>query len=330
MSNLNINSKEFFSNYIFHPRDPSLSDKDSRKAVIASVVIGILSLGIVHLVCLIKYRNVKHILQPTGTTASVNNLRPSGGTAIAVPSFDEAFNAGSVDQQMKAIKLIAQHSPDNFEKCKACRILGTAYMQGMRGWTEVDNDKAIYWLKKGIEAGDLPERTTNHGIYALSCSTWLSDLYIANPNIAPEADELYKLADRHGQSIFSRAELMAMAAGKGNTDAMFEMGMNYYNGNDGAFISKDLNLAIDWLKKAGDNDLGKACAKLANIYLVEVINPQEGGNWLIKAFENGESEVEIIKPHQNGHSTSLELLRTIHNRVEAIDFLREIFNIDMV
>lgn len=36
---LSINSKEFFSNYMFHPLKPELSKHDTIKAVVASVVL---------------------------------------------------------------------------------------------------------------------------------------------------------------------------------------------------------------------------------------------------------------------------------------------------
>lgn len=54
---LKIISKQFFSNYIFHPNAKELSSEDQRKALISSIFLGIFTLGICHLVCLIKYRN---------------------------------------------------------------------------------------------------------------------------------------------------------------------------------------------------------------------------------------------------------------------------------
>ncbi len=218
MSNLNINSKEFFSNYIFHPRDPSLSEKDSRKAVIASVVLGILSLGIVYLVCLIKYRNVKHILQPTGTTAAVNNMRPGGvptqeiptGTLDTqalrprsysstrelpasdfdsdkiievVPTLEEARAINDPQQRLNAFELIAKNSSDIHEKNDACRILGAIYRNGVSGISvpiEPDREKAIFWLEEGIRAGDLSSP---------SASSILSEIYNDNSEIAPNINQ---------------------------------------------------------------------------------------------------------------------------------------------
>lgn len=54
---LRVFSREFFSNYIFHHDAKELSAKDQRKALISSIFFGIITIGICHLVCLIKYRN---------------------------------------------------------------------------------------------------------------------------------------------------------------------------------------------------------------------------------------------------------------------------------
>lgn len=54
---LSVVSRKFFSNYIFRPDAPELSREDKRKALISSIFLGIFTLGICHLICLIKYRN---------------------------------------------------------------------------------------------------------------------------------------------------------------------------------------------------------------------------------------------------------------------------------
>jgi hypothetical protein len=54
---LNIFSKQFFSNYIFHPNAEELSPEDQRKALITSLFLGVITFGFCHLFCLIKYRN---------------------------------------------------------------------------------------------------------------------------------------------------------------------------------------------------------------------------------------------------------------------------------
>lgn len=54
---LKICSKQYFSNYIFHPKAVELTSRDQRKALINSICLGIVTLGLCQLVCLIKYRN---------------------------------------------------------------------------------------------------------------------------------------------------------------------------------------------------------------------------------------------------------------------------------
>jgi hypothetical protein len=55
--NLGICSKEFFSYYMFHPLSEDLSIVDKIKACVASIFIGIFTLGTVHLYCFYKFRN---------------------------------------------------------------------------------------------------------------------------------------------------------------------------------------------------------------------------------------------------------------------------------
>ena len=55
MAELEINSKEFFSNYIFHPFKKELSREDQLKAFVTSVALAIITLGLFHVCCHLKY-----------------------------------------------------------------------------------------------------------------------------------------------------------------------------------------------------------------------------------------------------------------------------------
>ncbi len=350
MSNLNINSKEFFSNYIFHPRDPSLSKGDSRKALIASVVLGILSLGIVYLVCLIKYRNVKHILQPTGTTATVNNLRPGRPSLVIVPPYLVVM--GNL-KRFDDFKLIANQPDKNFDKNAACRELARMYQEGVNDGPDGDNieknlDEAIKWLKKGIEADDMPITLSARGQPAsgnwrgTSASDILADIYLANPDIAPEADELYKLAKGINHYTLRRSNLMEMAGEKGSANAMFEVGRNYLFGNLGAYdkhfgikADPDLEKAMKWLTQAADNNNGFACVQLAKIYLFGhggqvTVDKEEAGKLLIKAFDLGETNIILSytifsNNFPDGYLRDVKL----RNKAEAIRYMRTTWGVDL-
>lgn len=60
---LKIFSKQFFSNYIFHPLSNDLSKNDKRKALISSICLGVLTLGLSFAACAIKFRHRKYTLE---------------------------------------------------------------------------------------------------------------------------------------------------------------------------------------------------------------------------------------------------------------------------
>ena len=61
---MELSVSSFFAEYMIHPFSPELSQKDRVTATIASIVVGILTLGIGHVVCsALRSRQIRHLRQ---------------------------------------------------------------------------------------------------------------------------------------------------------------------------------------------------------------------------------------------------------------------------
>lgn len=61
---MELSVSSFFAEYMIHPFSPELSQKDRVTATIASIVVGILTLGIAHVVCsALRSRQIRHLRQ---------------------------------------------------------------------------------------------------------------------------------------------------------------------------------------------------------------------------------------------------------------------------
>ncbi len=333
MSNLSINSKEFFSNYIFHPKDPSLSEKDSRKALIASVVLGILSLGIVYLVCLIKYRNVKHITVPSGTESKVDNIvqnRQSDSVTRnitppqAKPSQYDAINralaADKPKDRLDLLENIAATASDNVEKGEACNEIAQMYLLGDDGDTPEDSvekniSRAVPWLKEGIKAGDSSLVRLDYTLERPS--KLLLDIYKNNQEIDPEADELYEITKFLNVNTYEYIRIMNMAADKGSAKAMFAMAELFTDHGENAN-----SRAVELYKQAAEKEHPEACIQLARYYLgmhnAAHEDRKEAVKYLLLAFVNGARNVKI----------DMNSEKLLEDKSDALDFLEEFYNED--
>ena len=81
----------------------------------------------------------------------------------------------------------------------------------------------------------------------------------------------------------------------GNIDAQFELGESYLTGSNG--VDKNLNKALYWLEKAGDQRDADAQIKLAHIYLEGLYGVEKdvskGFYWLKRASQLGEREANF-------------------------------------
>ncbi|PKP30345.1 MAG: hypothetical protein CVT99_13535 [Bacteroidetes bacterium HGW-Bacteroidetes-16] len=103
--------------------------------------------------------------------------------------------------------------------------------------------------------------------------------------------ELINSADAFNAKDYSKAnDWLHKAADKGNSQAMYIIGLLYYNGEG---VDQDYNVAFIWSKKAADKGVAGAMntigACYANGYGVPV-NTTEAINWYKKAAKKGEEK----------------------------------------
>jgi hypothetical protein len=67
---VNLNVSNFFHYFILHPKSKMLDERDQFKAKVSSIALGVLTLGICHLVCAIAFRNYK-VLPPGGKVSQL-------------------------------------------------------------------------------------------------------------------------------------------------------------------------------------------------------------------------------------------------------------------
>ena len=174
---MKICSKEYFSNYIFHPRADELSPKEKRKALTYSIGFGVLTLGICHLVCAIKYRNRKYSIQTkekTPTASKVEKIVPKPNQQKKwtydelMKLTPEELKANFTEDEFFNIaerlgKYSAQHGLALMTKAAelgnvaAIREVGRYYWFGDKtGDQPVEKDltKAIEWFTKAANKGD--------------------------------------------------------------------------------------------------------------------------------------------------------------------------------
>ncbi|WP_353397523.1 tetratricopeptide repeat protein [Hydrogenophaga sp. 5NK40-0174] len=82
--------------------------------------------------------------------------------------------------------------------------------------------------------------------------------------------------------------------------AAFDLGLRYFRG-DG--VPRDAYLAIEWMRKAGDQGVPEAQSALGRFYLMGVEemgpDPQEAEKWLAMAADNGDKEAKKLMREAN-------------------------------
>lgn len=165
--NINIFSKQFFSNYIFHPHSKELTKLDQRKALATSIFLGIFTLGICHIVCLIKYRNQKFTLikeEDSPTAQKVNQETKKIIQPEKQWSFDELMNSNELTAKEMFDHAKSEYNVEKSHKLmlkaaamgsvEAMKEAGDNYHYGRNdGDNKVlpDSVEAVKWYKKAAQ-----------------------------------------------------------------------------------------------------------------------------------------------------------------------------------
>lgn len=211
MTTLNISSREFLSNYIFHPLSSDLTKRDKIKALVSSVALGIITLGILHIVCLIKYRNHIYTIGASGqaaeTASKVNNI----ATPQLAPLPQVRDPNVSPKAKLTLMENTVESETSNLTRVDIYRKIGEIYRHGaeadrVEDKVEKDIDKAIFWLKKAID--DVRDGVTTHSGTARDI---LADIYIKGEAISNDPKELYDLANKFHKESLKKVELTKIA-----------------------------------------------------------------------------------------------------------------------
>lgn len=98
MSDLRIFSKEFFSNYMFHPFDDDLSRGDKVKAFACSLGLGLVTFGLAHLGCLIGFGKKKYTLSEKSPGSSESRIDSAAHPILR--STSEELNPTAVERRL--------------------------------------------------------------------------------------------------------------------------------------------------------------------------------------------------------------------------------------
>lgn len=139
---LEVFSRPFFTNYIVHPRSSELDKHNKRKALISSIAIGILTLGICHAFCAIKFH---------GKRTQLDMLRFLKDTTTPLDQMLEQaqkIKATPLERLQMISALSARgHLP-------AMTELGLLYCEGGEGIGKVDV-AGLALLNQAADAGDI-------------------------------------------------------------------------------------------------------------------------------------------------------------------------------
>jgi uncharacterized protein len=181
---------------------------------------------------------------------------------------------------------------------EATGAIGLFYQKGWAGLPQ-NNEEAARWYRKGHEMGGL-RAGYNYGIMLMNGLGVETDLATGMPLIKkaveaglPEANLVYGSYYYYGK--FGKAqddakafELMKVAADAGNPHAENMMGIMFEHGRG---TKPDANQAIEWYRKAANQNIAKAQANLGILLGTETTEPErraEALKWLQIAAGNNE------------------------------------------
>ena len=130
--------------------------------------------------------------------------------------------------------------------------LGCLYKDGIGGVSQ-DENQSLYWYRSAAKDGYAQSQYAvgeflYHKNYYVNAIIWL-DLAIKQDHI-PSKRLYAQCLIRSNKNLAKAYNLMIEAAKENDTDAKYYMGMFYDNGY---YVRKDINKAIDWYKKAAED-----------------------------------------------------------------------------
>lgn len=287
------------------------------------------------MVCLVKYRNRTYSLgeklnpQTASTADKVDKYRRNATQRETDPHLVAALSTPHPKDKLSFFEKAATTATNSFDKHFACINAALIYRDGLQTPSDTnvakDLDKAIYWLKQAIVEGDVQD------VNGICAGDILADIYFDNPNTLPKTvEEIYELAANLSKPTERRFKLMDIAAKRGNIEAIYEVAVDLFHGSPSAKVERNLTAAIELFKQAAAKNKGEACVILANIYFFGErgaipVNPQEGAKWLLMAFTCGKQDVFLSQ----WTDSSLITHRKLHDRQDAIDYIKEKWKIEI-
>lgn len=335
---LEIGSKEFFSNYMFHPFAPELTTWETIKAAVASVALFIFTLTTVHIACLIIYRNIKFSLidNPSGTAAKVDSFNPnkSGQSKDPIPQtvLEEKLTP---KQRLLKLEATAENDESYYNKDKAYIQVAEMYRDGVPGnsiedTVEKDIPKAIELLKKAMKRDVIYLNGIDGKGETISALLALADIYIQNEAFAPEDPIEFLEFVSTVRDSKKKFELLKLAAGRGIAEAMYELGRIYHFGEYGA-TEKNLEESIKLMDAAANKGHFNACEHLAQIYFFGdqgsiAVDPNKGAEFALLALKNGSKGFALWEAEG---SFSAKRVAFIDSKDEAIAYFNKRGDVDM-
>ena len=198
---LKICSREFFSYYIFHCDAKELSKEDSIKALITSICLGIICLGMFHAICAIKYKNRKYLLlnkeEPNVVNQVYQRQKKSEWTYEELLHTneldkDEIYTYASMFKAAPKLKLTLMEKAANMNHPRACWEVGMDFSE------EKDLQTAFNWFKKGAELKDP------------SCCQALMNMYLQGQGVEKNLEE----AEKWGLECLKFGKMLSIHEGK--------------------------------------------------------------------------------------------------------------------
>jgi len=239
------------------------------------------------------------IAQETKPLPAVEVVSPNS-SLTAEGKYERARNLvlgqGVPKNMEEAYRLMLEASGEG--NAEATGAIGLFYQKGWSGLPQ-SNQEAAKWYRKGHEMGGL-RAGYNYGIMLMNGLGVDADVATGMPLIEkaveaglPEACLVYGSYYYYGkfgkpQDNVKAFELMKVAADAGNPHAENMMGIMYEHGKG---TKADPDLAIEWYRKAANQNIAKAQANLGILLGTETTDPvrrAEALKWLQIAAGNNE------------------------------------------
>jgi TPR repeat protein len=126
------------------------------------------------------------------------------------------------------------------------------------GWFGSSNDSELRQLQSGLEAFESHE-------YKKAYDIWYEQAAWGNAEAKYHIGWMYANGNGFPVDVPQAILWWTAASDLGHADSQFAIGVNYMTG-DGKTIKRDTDKAIEWLKKAAENNQPEAQDMLRNLY----------------------------------------------------------------